>query len=239
VLGAGSGHGKTTIALQFALHAAYEDPDSCVLFISPEMSHEAIEEMDFISDVGHSRYELARDVDILGKMAAWIETPYAYDLAPYNFYVCQLPTVDVGGLDELEGQIGMLATTLPVSLIVLDYAQYVLSEIDNGKRQRFALASDIIRSCNRMAESWQCAVLLTSQINATYDKGKLTSVSLRESALFEHSAAAVLYFVREFDDNGEDKGAYFRIGKNRYGSLGKIEVETRAGCYAVRDKVVI
>lgn len=235
-LGAASGHGKTTLALQFARKAANDDDDAVVVFVSPEMRDDDIAEMEVIANLGVSRHGLANEPGLLANDAM---RRMGTSSTPDNLLLVTLPRIEDGGLDELEGQLGMLHSTLPIRMIALDYAQYVVGEIDTGKKQRFALAGDVVKVCNRMAESYKCAVLLTSQVNVTWEKGKLTNISLRESALFEHSAAAVLYFVREFDDTGKESAAYFRIGKNRYGSLGKIEVETRAGCYAVRAKQVV
>jgi len=234
VLGAASGHGKTTLALQFARKAAGDCEDtSVVVFISPEMRNQDIAEMETIANLGTTRNSMANDPEIL-------RDAYARDKAaartPENLLLVRLPRIEEGGLEELEGSLGMLHSTVPIRMIALDYAQYVVGEIDTGKRQRFALAGDVVKVCDRMASGFDCALLLTSQVNVTTEKGKLTNISLRESALFEHSSAAVLYFVREFDDMGHESAAYFRIGKNRYGSLGRIDVETRAGCYAVRAK---
>jgi replicative DNA helicase len=232
ILGAASGHGKTTLALQFCRYAARQDPDSAVVLISPEMRPDDIAEMSILADLGVSRQELARESYILTDDATMQKV---FDNAPKNFFTLELPPLEAGGLKELEDQLALLASQVPISLIALDYAQYVVGEIDTGKRQRFALAGDIVKACNRIAEMTKAAMLLTSQINVTREKGKITSMSLRESALFEHSAAAIVYFVREFNDDGEEQNAYFRITKNRYGSLGKIDVETSAGCYSVRE----
>ena len=234
-LGASSGHGKTTLALQFARKAADEDDDSAVVFISPEMRDEDIAEMEVVASLGMSRNGLANEPEIFkdDRLRARIASR-----TPDNLLLMRLPGIDDGGLVELEAQLLVLSEQVPLRMVALDYAQYVVGEIDTGKKQRFALAGDVVKTCNRIAEATRCAVLLTSQVNVTTEKGKLTNISLRESALFEHAASAVLYFVREFDDAGKETSAYFRIGKNRYGSLGKIEVETRAGCYAVRAKGV-
>jgi len=232
-LGAASGHGKTTLALQFSRRAASDDEDSIVVFVSPEMRDTDIAEMEVITHLGMSRHALADEPRVFDNPTM---RDYATRRTPENLLLVKLPKVEEGGLEELEGQLSMLHSAAPIRLIALDYAQYVVGEIDTGKRQRFALAGDVVKACDRMASGFNAAVLLTSQVNVTMEKGKLTNISLRESALFEHSSAAVLYFVREFDDEGRESAAYFRIGKNRYGSLGKIEVETRTGCHAVRAK---
>lgn len=234
-LGAASGHGKTTLALQFARKAAKDDDDSAVVFISPEMKNNDIAEMEVIANMGVSRNGLSRDPALLDDE---LLRKASMGRTPENLFLVTLPSTNDGGLDELEGQLYMLHTNTPIRMIALDYAQYVVGEIDTGKRQRFALAGDVVKVCNRLSESLNAAILLTSQVNVVREKGKLSSITLRESALFEHSAAAVLYFVREFDDSGAEIEAYFRIGKNRFGSLGKVPVETRAGCYAVREKEV-
>ena len=239
VLGGLSGHGKTTLAMQFARQAAEDDPDSAVIVCSPEMRNDALAEMELCALIGHSRRTLKRTPSVLESDVVESAKKIACD----NLFLAQMPRGT--HISALYDTVEALGKMQPVSLVIVDYAQFVLGRLDVGRRQRFAVAQDIVEVCEDVSKI-RCkttgvekspAVLLTSQVNASRDRnGKITDMTLRESALFEHGAAAVVFFVREFDENGDEEGAYFKVTKARFGKLGRIPVKTRPGHYWVGDE---
>lgn len=232
-LGAQSGHGKTTLAMQFARWAAWQHPQHASVVLSPEMRIDDISEMNTIAIIGKSREWLGDHPSELGR-------PHVLDKVtketPSNLFAMRMPRdVDQPVLDEIGGQLSLMNAEMPLAFVAIDYAQYLIGEIDTGKRQRFALAGDVVRMATEAAERYNCAVLITSQVNPEKHKGKIVDLRMRESALFEHASAAVVYFVREFSDDGAEGDSYMLISKNRYGKLGKIRVNTTPGCYYVKD----
>lgn len=232
-LGAQSGHGKTTIAYQFALCAARLYPTHTSVLISPEMGSDDIAEMAVLAAMQRRRNWLIQhpsEIERLGLLERVMEA------VPPNLILLQIPKfLEDDKLGAIVGELGLLHAERPLVFVAVDYAQYLIGEIDTGRKQRFALAGDIVREFNLLADRTRCAVLMTSQVNITKEKG----MTMRESALFEHAAATVLYFIRKFDDDGREQpdDTHFRIAKNRYGTLGKVGVQSEPGCYFVKEKI--
>lgn len=233
-LGAQSGHGKTTLGLQFARYAAGCYPDECIVFISPEMKRSDIAQMEVVTHTGHSRSWIKSHPEELKR-------PHMQRLldegTPRNLLLMNLPVLDDEPvLDEIAGRLNLLHASWPIALVVVDYAQYMIGELDTGRKKRFALAGDVVRTFNLVAERFDCAVLMTSQVNVRKEKGKIVEMTMRESALFEHTSATVLHYVRTFDERNRETEAYFDVTKNRYGSLGRLPVSTKPGVYCVTDE---
>ena len=241
LLGAASGHGKTTLAMQFARMAAAQFPEEKVIFCSPEMRLDAIAEMEWCAQAGLSRQSLAKHPHELER------NNHVEEAVPENVIVVEMPRGS--SIAELCDTVRDVQSMAHVSLVILDYAQFVLGRIEGDKTPRYALAQQIVEACEEISRSKSAgdeglprypAVLLTSQINVTKEKGKVVDMGIRESALFEHGAGALVYFVREFDpETNEESGAYFRITKARFGKLGKVSVKNRAGFYAVEEDLEV
>jgi replicative DNA helicase len=236
LLGAQTGHGKTTLGLQFCRYAAAMMPDHMAVFMSPEMRPHDIDQMHVLMNLQRSRDYLRKYPESFDRHGEYERGIATAD----NLRIADMPRQEDGGLDEFAGRIRELRASCPISLIVVDYAQFLITEADVGRKNRWALAGDIARVCDDIARLNDCAVVLTTQVKTQREKGKIVEIDARESHKFADASAAVIWYVRVFDSEGREQPdeAHFRVVKSRFGTTGKVPVESLPGHYAVREKEV-
>ena len=226
ILAARPGMGKTSMALNMALHAGKTSGKAVVIF-SLEMSKEQLA-MRLISSecfVDNKKLLTGQGLD----MEDWKRIGAAANaLARTNILLDDNPTLTVADMNAACRRVDNLG------LVVVDYLQLMSSA--GGKQyageNRQQAVSDISRAMKVMAKELRVPVLCLSQLSRSNEKeGKvrLPRLSdLRESGAIEQDADIVMFIHREdyYDENTENKNiANCLIAKNRHGETGVVDLQ--------------
>ena len=215
------GMGKTSMALNVAMHAA-EKSGKCVAIFQLEMSKEQLA-MRLLSS--KSRIELKKIR--LGDLQPndWTEVVRAAnDLSRTKMYVDDNPAIKVA---DIKAKCRRLGDDL--GLIVIDYLQ--LMQGSRKFENRVIEVSDISRSLKIMAKELNVPVLCLSQLSRASEQrpNKRPMLSdLRESGAIEQDADIVMFLYRDdyyYDDSEERNTAECIVAKNRHGETGKIMLQ--------------
>ncbi len=226
ILAARPGMGKTSMALNMALHAGKTSGKAVVIF-SLEMSKEQLA-MRLISSecfVDNKKLLTGQGLD----MEDWKRIGAAANaLARTNILLDDNPSLTVADMNAACRRVDNLG------LVVVDYLQLMSSA--GGKQyageNRQQAVSDISRAMKVMAKELRVPVLCLSQLSRSNEKeGKvrLPRLSdLRESGAIEQDADIVMFIHREdyYDENTENKNiANCIIAKNRHGETGIVDLQ--------------
>lgn len=229
VLGANSGQGKTSLAMQFVWHALKNRHG--VLVFSMEMTW---------IDVFQRMIAMQAKVDLTDFRALQKEAPTSPELADmrfrlqrYTWELTQLPLLVSNKTrvtpDYLLKESARLQKSKRISLVVVDHMQLMsASKSVRGDYEKF---TDISRATKETAMALGAPVLLVSQTsrNNSHDKRVELEVSdLRGSGAIEEDAAAVMLLYDDKDDreNTKKQGTYnvgpvktwLKLDKNRFGA---------------------
>ena len=215
------GMGKTSIALNIALHAAKQSLKDVVIF-QLEMSREQLATR-LISNEALVDSRKLRMGDLTAE--DWVKIARASSaLAATRIYIDDNPAITVG---EMKAKCRRLGGEL--GLIVIDYLQLMQS----GKKveNRVNEISEISRSLKIMAKELNVPVICLSQLSrgpeSRSDKRPMLS-DLRESGAIEQDADIVLFLYRDdyYNSESEEKNvAECIIAKNRHGSTGTVKMQ--------------
>lgn len=222
--------GKTSLALNFAQHAAI-DAEIPVAVFSLEMSKEALVQRMLCAegrvDSGRMRRGRLQDDDFtrLATAAGHLNT------AP--IWIDDTPAINPL---EVRAKARRLAADMDLGMIVIDYMQLMTGPHNVENRQQEISA--ISRSLKAIAKELNIPVLALSQLSRQpeqrTDKRPLLA-DLRESGAIEQDADIVMFVYREeayrkasdkFDESGEsiEGKAELIIGKQRNGPTGTIDL---------------
>lgn len=229
VIGANQGQGKTSLALQFALHAVKHRKG--VLFFSMEMSWrdvfqrmasiEARVDLSTFREMQKNPHETASYEDMRMKLER-----YTWELMEYPLYVSTKTRVTP---DFLLKESQRLNRGRRISLVVVDHMQ--LMGTTGQVRGDYEKFTAISRATKETAMELGVPVLLVSQTsrNNSHDKRLELEVSdLRGSGAIEEDAAAVMLLYDDKEDRTQTKATHtydigpvktwLKLGKNRYGA---------------------
>ena len=226
VLAARPGVGKTTFALNIALHVALKEKRP-VGFFSLEMSKEELVDRLLVgqSDVDAWRLKTGRltDDDTKRIVAAMGE------LADAPIYIDDTPGISIL---EMRTKARKLKAEKGLEMIVVDYLQLA----DSGRRfdSRVQEVSFISLGLKNLARELQIPVLSLSQLSRAVEQRtdkKPVLADLRESGAIEQDADVVM-FIYQDDDGGDlldnnQRIMKISIAKHRSGSTGDIELMFR------------
>lgn len=227
LLGAGTGDGKTAIALQIAGHAASQDR-GMVLVASPEMSARSLWLRQAQRSAQVPRRELRPGHPAHEGASSAVLAAASRESQRSNFVL----------LDRVDADIASATSTArilheqrgPLYLVVLDYAQQLAP--DEDQRPRYQIVGQVAREAVKLAMDTGAAVLLTSQINVARDKnGKVVDISYRESQTVEHKSAVALILT---PDKPKQR-ARIQIRKHREGPQLSIELYYRPELFLFAD----
>ena len=130
-----------------------------------------------------------------------------------------------------------------LDLIIIDYMQ--LMSVKRNRENRQQEISEISRNLKVLAKELGLPIIAISQLNRgleSRDDKRPKLSDLRESGAIEQDADIVIFIYRDEvynEETTEKPGiAEIIIGKNRHGSIGKIELRFDAPFTAFRDKDV-
>jgi len=229
--------GKTTLALNFAIHAAMRQNKAVAIFTN-EMDTPALL------------------IKMLGRMAEVdtriLETGFGLDekrmsrvvgaaekLWDYNIY-----TDDVSGRTVLGVRRGvnkLLAMGVDVGLIIVDYLQLMRDHRKGSKADAIAnISNDLTALAKDTKIATSPLVQLNRELEGREDKRPKLS-DLKGSGDLEQDADMVIFIYRDevYNENSDDAGfAEILISKNRMGATGKVKLLFEPALSSFRDPYV-
>ena len=222
VLASRPGMGKSSVALNFASHAAFTER-AAVLFCSLEMSTSETVQRHLSTETNISTDRLRR-----GRVTDndWPKLLKAGTRAQQSrFRLLDDPAVTP---TQLRGQARAISVREGgLGLVIVDYLQ--LMRPDNPSGNRVEDVSSLSRALKLLAMELRCPVIALSQLSRAVeqrtDRRPLLS-DLRESGSIEADADTVLMLYRDdyYDDESPRPGEIdILVRKNRHGALGDLQ----------------
>lgn len=225
VIGGQPGMGKTTFAMNIAMHAAKRQR---VLVFSLEMTMDELLERAAISESEINIYESQQNV-----AAADALIKAAEGISKRDLYID-----DTGGVavDYIKAK----CYKVKPALVVIDNLNIMGIHVGRGETRERGIA-DVTCKLKALAKDLSCPIVLVVQLSrvvaARKIKKPLTS-DIRDSGSIEQDADIVLFPYRPYA-NGEsqDKNeALVIVGKNRSGMVGEIELRCDMKHFNFLDK---
>jgi replicative DNA helicase len=219
--------GKTSLALNFAEHAAVNESKVVGIF-SLEMSKEQLV-LRLLSSVS--------GVDSNALRTGWLEEIHFARLAPAMSKLAAAPvfiddTPNISAM-ELRTKARRLQAESGLDLIIVDYLQMMQSGVTSRDANRVQEVSDISRSLKALARELQVPVVALSQLSRQTenrgDKGEPRLSDLRESGALEQDADLVMFLWREKERSAEEDDAdgeiiNLKLAKHRNGPTGEMKL---------------
>lgn len=219
VIGAAPGAGKTTLALDFLRRNAARDVPGC--FFSYEMGVTELTEK-MISATGNIPYSKLRKKQL--SMQEWKGAKnVAEKLGQQPFWIFD----DTPTLEQVMAVSRIYQRKEGIKYIIVDYAGLV--PVTNGSRlTELETLSRVTRELKKLARSLGIVVILLSQMNRDTNKAGTPSIfGFRGSASLEQDANAALLCWRSRDPEDSDTSLHIKVGKNRSGIEGEVEVDAQ------------
>ena len=193
VLGARPSMGKSTLAINAAVHAA-KHGHSCGIF-SLEMTGDQIAMRILASEAGvdshrlrlslYTAQEETRIIDAIGHLS---DLPVYIDDTPYQ------------GMVEIRGNARRLALERGLDLLVVDYLQLIQGQARSSQANRVQEISEISRALKVLAGDLRVPLIVCSQLNRMVENRpshRPQLSDLRDSGSIEQDADVVLFIHRE------------------------------------------
>ncbi len=222
ILAARPGMGKTSLALNIALHAAKRHQARVAIF-SLEMSREQLVQRLLSQEARINSHHL-RQGKIHGE-EAWARLNQAAAI----LQTCRIYIDDTAALTpfQLRTKARRLYAEHGLDLVIVDYLQLMHSE--RRSENRVQEISYISRTMKQLARELKAPVLALSQLSRQVESraGKKPQLSdLRESGSIEQDADVVIFIHRP--DNEEDTEAaniaHIIVAKHRHGPTGVVDL---------------
>jgi replicative DNA helicase len=231
--------GKTSLALNFAEHAAVREGKTVGVF-SLEMSKEQLV-LRLLSSVANIDSQRLR-TGFLEEMDFTRLAPAMNSLAEAPIYIDDTPNISTM---ELRTKARRLQAESGLDLVIVDYLQLMQSSVQSRDANRVQEVSDISRGLKGLARELQVPVVALSQLSrqAEMRESKEPRLSdLRESGALEQDSDLVMFLWRDKDRGAEDQDQEgevinLRLAKHRNGPTGETKLwfkkrQTRFVSYA-------
>jgi replicative DNA helicase len=231
--------GKTSLALNFAEHAAVREGKTVGIF-SLEMSKEQLV-LRLLSSVANIDSQRLR-TGFLEEMDFTRLAPAMNALAEAPIYIDDTPNISTM---ELRTKARRLQAESGLDMLVVDYLQLMQSTVQSRDSNRVQEVSEISRGLKALARELEVPVVALSQLSrqAEMRESKEPRLSdLRESGSIEQDSDLVLFLWREKDRGGEDQDqegevVNLKLAKHRNGPTGETKLwfrkrQTRFVSYA-------
>lgn len=209
-IGARPSVGKTTFAINVAVHAAMNNPDIKILFFSLEMSSRMIYDK-IVADVADIDYA------ITGKHGVNFDTVKAVLRQFSNLTI-------IDNTSEIERIVEIIRQLKP-DLVFVDYVQIVGTRKDfENNRQRVDYISQLVK---RTAKQMNNCILNLSQLTRGA-KEEPTMSALKESGGLEQDSDYIILLKRPFVNDKSNKeilpsDTTLKLDKNKFGDTGEID----------------
>jgi replicative DNA helicase len=222
IIASNTGMGKTSAALNIALHAAKRTQKE-VAFFSLEMSREQLG-LRLLS--GDARVDSKTLLTGRLNMTEWDQlAASAAQLAKLDLLFDDNPAL---GVLEIKAKCRRLKN---LGLVIIDYLQLIQPTAGKRMENRVTEVGEISRALKIMAKELNVPVVCLSQLSRRNtqreDKRPLLS-DLRESGAIEQDADAIIFLHREAYHNRESENpneAELIVAKNRHGETGSVTVQ--------------
>ena len=231
--------GKTSLALNFAEHAAVREGKTVGVF-SLEMSKEQLI-LRLLSSVANIDSQRLR-TGFLEEMDFTRLAPAMNALAEAPIYIDDTPNISTM---ELRTKARRLQAESGLDLLIVDYLQLMQSTVQSRDANRVQEVSEISRGLKGLARELEVPVVALSQLSrqAEMRESKEPRLSdLRESGSIEQDSDLVMFLWREKERNGEDQDQdgeviNLKLAKHRNGPTGETKLwfkkrQTRFVSYA-------
>ncbi len=235
--------GKTSLALNFAEHAAVREGKTVGLF-SLEMSKEQLV-LRLLSSVSNIDSQRLR-TGFLEEMDFTRLAPAMNALAEAPMFIDDTPNISTM---ELRTKARRLQAEAGLDLVIVDYLQLMQSTIASRDANRVQEVTEISRGLKALARELQVPVIALSQLSrqAEMRESKEPRLSdLRESGSIEQDSDLVLFLWREKErgaDDGDADGEVInlKLAKHRNGPTGETKLwfkkrQTRFVSYVDSDR---
>ncbi len=230
VLAARPSIGKTSLALNFAEHAAVREGKTVGVF-SLEMSKEQLV-LRLLSSVANIDSQRLR-TGFLEEMDFTRLAPAMNALAEAPMFIDDTPNISTM---ELRTKARRLQAESGLDLIIVDYLQLMQSTVSSRDSNRVQEVSEITRGLKGLARELQVPVVALSQLSrqAEMRESKEPRLSdLRESGSIEQDSDLVMFLWREKERGGEQEEdpegeiINLRLAKHRNGPTGETKLYFR------------
>ncbi len=229
VLAARPSIGKTSLALNFAEHAAVREGKTVGVF-SLEMSKEQLV-LRLLSSVANIDSQRLR-TGFLEEMDFTRLAPAMNALAEAPMFIDDTPNISTM---ELRTKARRLQAESGMDLLIVDYLQLMQSTVTSRDANRVQEVSEITRGLKGLARELGVPVIALSQLSrqAEMRENKEPRLSdLRESGSIEQDADLVMFLWREKERGGEDEDPEgeiinLRLAKHRNGPTGDTKLYFR------------
>jgi replicative DNA helicase len=234
--------GKTSLALNFAEHAAVREGKTVGVF-SLEMSKEQLV-LRLLSSVANIDSQRLR-TGFLEEMDFTRLAPAMNALAEAPIYIDDTPNISTM---ELRTKARRLQAESGLDLVIVDYLQLMQSSTQSRDSNRVQEVSDISRGLKGLARELQVPVVALSQLSrqAEMRESKEPRLSdLRESGALEQDSDLVMFLWRDKerseDQDQEGEVINLRLAKHRNGPTGETKLwfkkrQTRFVSYAEESR---
>ncbi|UVD81755.1 replicative DNA helicase [Mycoplasma iguanae] len=222
--------GKTAFALNLAVNAAKNDPESYVVFFSLEMASNDLATRMLSTEAAVPGNYLKEPAKL--KREDMVKLSFAQKrLAEFNILIDDDVSIT---LSEMYWKLKRLKKTVKnISLIVIDYLQLIsITKKSNNNENRQIEVSKISRTLKQIARELEVPVIALSQLSRNVEKreDKMPILSdLRESGAIEQDADIILFLYREeyynknktASNSNTKQDVIINIAKHRNGPTGK------------------
>lgn len=235
LVGAPSGHGKTTLLQGIASFAAKKG--NPVLFVSPEMSGEELAEREAVRTSSVSVNQVAPQKDAAHKVAALMKISDAGDSIKRErlpIYIVEDPNVTMSDINEIARGIDGLR------LVIVDYAQEIANR--NATTARYLAVGEVGKDAIILGKELHVPVMVASQVNVFKGERGGLEYAFRETKDLEHRAhcSMIMEVKRSETPNSLDfydiESTRIFARKNRSGAIFSVEVDYRPSTFTIKDK---
>jgi replicative DNA helicase len=221
IVAARPGMGKTTLAVNFAVHAAVRQGQPVAVF-SLEMPEQQLVLRILASEAMVDAQRLRtgefshQDWQRIDDQAAKLYQTRLFLDGSSSLTASQI----AAKARRLKHRIGKL------SLIVVDYLQLMEAPAMGRESSRAEDVASMSRSLKQLAKELEVPVVALAQLSRDVEKKQRRPLlsDLRESGAIEQDADLVIFIHREEGDGLEDRPTELIIGKQRSGPVGTVEV---------------
>jgi replicative DNA helicase len=238
--------GKSSLALNFAEHAAVRDGRTVGLF-SLEMSKEQLV-LRLLSSVANIDSQRLR-TGFLEEMDFTRLAPAMNALAEAAVFIDDTPNISTM---ELRTKARRLQAESGLDLIIVDYLQLMQSTVQSRDANRVQEVSEITRSLKALARELEVPVVALSQLSRQAEQRESREPrlsDLRESGSIEQDSDLVMFLWRERERTADDQHAdgeviNLRLAKHRNGPTGDVKLwfrtrQTRFESYAAEERYAV
>lgn len=235
LLGAPSGHGKTTLLQGCGIHCARTRGP--VLFVSPEMSGEELAEREAVRLSGVSINDIAPWKHANDRLPNLVKMESAIEIIKKE----RLPIHVVEDTDITMADINKIAANIKdLKLVIVDYAQEIA---DRTETARYLAVGEVGKAAIVIGKKYKVPVMVASQVNV-FQEGTKKNYTFRETKDLEHRAhcSMMMEVIRAEEPNEygycDIVSARIFARKNRSGPVFSVDVDYNPATFTIGNKKI-